>query len=129
MITPEQVQKMSSTPTVKNMELERIQILLDEALIRIELFITGFLFDEADRTLQLAHFRLTEALALTDNEEALGADARGIVSESDSGYAYQRQLSKVSTGNQLVDGILKQWMHKQQVISRGGTGNVGAELL
>lgn len=126
MLTPEKVKQQSSTRAVQDTTPERLSYLIDEAKVRIELF-TSRAFDETDARLETAHFRLVEAMALTDNDEVLGAEARGITSESDQGYSWSIERAAVSTGSPLVDSLLRQWMAFTAEASEGG--NVKAMIL
>lgn len=126
MLTPEKVKEQSSTRAVQDMNPERLSYLIDEAMVRIELFTTRE-YVEADTRLEVAHFRLVEAMALTDNDETLGAEARGITSESDQGYSWSVDRAAVTTGSPLVDSLLRQWMAFTVEASDGG--NVKAMLL
>jgi hypothetical protein len=91
------------------MSAERLSYLIDEAKIRIELF-TNRTFVDDDSRLEVAHFRMVEAMALTDNDEVLGAEARGIISESDQGYSWSIDRATITTGSPLVDSMLRQWL-------------------
>jgi len=126
MLTPEKVKQQSSTRAVQDMTHERLSYLIDEAKVRIELF-TSRPFVDDDSRLEVAHFRLVEALALTDNDEVLGAEARGITSESDQGYSWSVERAAVTTGSPLVDSLLRQWMSFTAEASDGG--NVRAMIL
>lgn len=126
MLTPEKVKQQSSTRAVQDMTPERLSYLIDEAKIRIELF-TARPFVDDDSRLEVAHFRLVEAMALTDNDEVLGAEARGIISESDQGYSWSVERATFTTGSALVDSLLRQWMTFIAEASDGG--NVRAMLL
>ncbi len=126
MLTPAQIVEKSSTTAVRDMTPERLQVLLDEAVVRIELF-TARPYPEADKRLDMALFRLVEALALTDNEETLGAEARGITSESDQGYSWSKETASITTGSAIVDSLLRQWMTFTAETTEGG--NVKARLL
>lgn len=126
MLTPEKVKQQSSTRAVQDMTPERLSYLIDEAKIRIELF-TARPFVDDDSRLEVAHFRLVEAMALTDNDEVLGAEARGIISESDQGYSWSVERATFTTGSALVDSLLRQWMTFTAEASDGG--NVRAMLL
>lgn len=126
MLTPEKVKQQSSTRAVQDMTPERLSYLIDEAKIRIELF-TARPFVDDDSRLEVAHFRLVEAMALTDNDEVLGAEARGITSESDQGYSWSVERAAVTTGSSQVDSLLRQWMAFTAEESDGG--NVKAMIL
>ncbi|MCM3560595.1 hypothetical protein M4D57_18680 [Brevibacillus borstelensis] len=126
MLTPEKVKQQSSTRAVQEMTPERLSYLIDEAKVRIELF-TARPFADDDGRLEVAHFRLVEAMALTDNDETLGAEARGIVSESDQGYSWSVERAAVTTGSPLVDSLLRQWMTFTAEATDGG--NVKAMIL
>jgi len=126
MLTPVKVKQQSSTRAVQEMTPERISYLIDEAKVRIELF-TSRPFVDDDSRLEVAHFRLVEAMALTDNDEVLGAEARGITSESDQGYSWSVERAAVTTGSPLVDSLLRQWMSFTAETSDGG--NVRAMIL
>ncbi|MED1954914.1 hypothetical protein [Brevibacillus centrosporus] len=126
MLTPEKVKQQSSTRAVQDMNPERLSYLIDEAKVRIELF-TARPFADEDSRLEVAHFRLVEAMALTDNDEVLGAEARGITSESDQGYSWSVDRENVTTGSPLVDSLLRQWMAFSAESTDGG--NVKAMLL
>lgn len=126
MLTPEKVKKQSSTRAVQEMSPERLSYLIGEAMVRIELF-TSRPFVDDDSRLETAHFRLVEAMVLTDNDEVLGAEARGINSESDQGYSWSIERATVTTGSSLVDSLLRQWM-KFTVKSSDG-GNIKVMLL
>lgn len=126
MLTPEKVKQQSSTRAVQDTTPERLSYLIDEAKVRIELF-TSRVFDETDARLETAHFRLIEAMALTDNDEVLGAEARGITSESDQGYSWSVDRGAVTTGSPLVDSMLRQWMSFTAEATEGG--NVKAMIL
>lgn len=120
MLMPEKVKQQSSTRAVQEMTPERLSYLIDEAKVRIELF-TSRPFVEDDSRLEVTHFRLVEAMALTDNDEVLGAEARGITSESDQGYSWSVDRASVTTGSQLVDSLLRQWMAFTAETTKGGT--------
>ncbi|WP_409177493.1 hypothetical protein [Brevibacillus fortis] len=126
MLTVEKVKQQSSTRAVRDSTPERLSYLISEAKVRIELF-TSRQFVEDDARLEVAHFRLVEAMALTDNDEVLGAEARGITSESDQGYSWSIEKAKVTTGSQLVDSMLVQWMSFTAEATAGG--NVKAMIL
>lgn len=126
MLTPEKVKQQSSTRAVQDMTPERLSYLIDEAKVRIELF-TARPFADEDSRLEVAHFRLVEAMALTDNDETLGAEARGITAESDQGYSWSIERAAVTTGSSLVDSLLRQWMSFSSEESQGG--NVTAMIL
>ncbi|USG63988.1 hypothetical protein NDK47_17720 [Brevibacillus ruminantium] len=126
MLTPEKVKQQSSTRAVEDMTPERLSYLIDEAKVRIELFTTRPFVDN-DSRLEVAHFRLVEAMALTDNDETLGAEARGITAESDQGYSWSIERAAVTTGSPLVDSLLRQWMCFTAEQSQGG--NVTAMIL
>ncbi|MED2007010.1 hypothetical protein P4V39_02605 [Brevibacillus borstelensis] len=126
MLTPEKVKQQSSTRAVQEMTPERLSYLIDEAKVRIELFTTRPFVDD-DSRLEVAHFRLVEAMALTDNDETLGAEARGITAESDQGYSWSIERAAITTGSPLVDSLLRQWMSFTAEQSQGG--NVTAMIL
>lgn len=126
MLTPEKVKQQSSTRAVQEVTSERLSHLIDEAKVRIELF-TSRQYVEDDGRLEVAHFRLVEAMTLTDNDEVLGAEARGITAESDQGYSWSVDRAAVTTGSPLVDSLLRQWMAFTAEASEGG--NVKAMLL
>lgn len=126
MLTPEKVKQQSSTRAVQEMTPERLSYLIDEAKTRIELF-TARPFVDDDSRLEVAHFRLVEAMALTDNDEVLGAEARGITAESDQGYSWSIERAAVTTGSTLVDSLLRQWMAFTAEANDGG--NVKVMLL
>lgn len=126
MLTPEKVKQQSSTRAVQEMTPERLSYLIDEAKVRIELF-TSRPFVDDDGRLEVAHFRLVEAMALTDNDEVLGAEARGITSESDQGYSWSVDRAAVTTGSPLVDSLLRQWMAYTAEATDGG--NIKVMLL
>lgn len=126
MLTADKVKQQSSTRAVQEMTPERLSYLIDEAKIRIELF-TSRPFIADDSRLEVAHFRLVEAMALTDNDEVLGAEARGITSESDQGYSWSVERASVTTGSTLVDSLLRQWMAFTAESTDGG--NVKVMLL
>ncbi|KMZ42515.1 hypothetical protein AC624_16065 [Bacillus sp. FJAT-27238] len=126
MITAEKVKQQSSTRAVQEKTPERLSYLIGEAKVRIELF-TSRPFVENDARLEVAHFRLVEAMALTDNDEVLGAEARGIMSESDQGYSWSVDRAAVTTGSPLVDSLLRQWMSFTAEATDGG--NVKAMIL
>ncbi|MED4581872.1 hypothetical protein P9578_03665 [Brevibacillus choshinensis] len=126
MLKPEKVKQQSSTRAVQDMTPERLSYLIEEAKVRIELFTSRQYVDE-DSRLEVAHFRLVEAMALTDNDEILGAEARGITTESDQGYSWAVDRANVTTGSPLVDSLLRQWMAFTAEASDGG--NVKAMLL
>jgi len=109
MLTPDKVKQQSITKAVQDKTPERLSYLIDEAKVRIELF-TSRPFDESDTRLEIAHFRLVEAMALTDNEATLGAEARGITAESDQGYSWSIERATITTGSPLVDSMLRQWL-------------------
>ncbi|NRS51785.1 DUF3199 family protein [Brevibacillus sp. HB2.2] len=126
MLTSEKVKQQSSTRAVQDKTPERLSYLISEAKVRIELFTSRPFVDE-DARLEVAHFRLVEAMALTDNDEVLGAEARGIMSESDQGYSWSVERATVTTGSSLVDSMLRQWMSFTTEATDGG--NVKAMLL
>ncbi len=126
MLTPEKVKQKSSTRAVQDMTPERLSYLIDEAMVRIELFTTRP-FVDADSRLEVAHFRLVEAMALTDNDEVLGAEARGIITESDQGYSWSIDRATITTGSPLVDSMLRQWLAFTTDSSNGG--NIKVMLL
>ncbi|UFJ42030.1 hypothetical protein LOK74_05895 [Brevibacillus humidisoli] len=120
MLTPEQVKQWSSTRVAAEKTTDRLQYLIDEAKLRIELF-AARPFVEGDSRLAMIHFRLVESMALTDNDESLGLDARGIVSEGDLGYSYTINREAVTTGFPLIDSLLRQWMTYVDQQTDGGT--------
>ncbi|MED1802248.1 DUF3199 family protein [Brevibacillus porteri] len=126
MLTSEKVKKQSSTRAVRDSTPERLSYLISEARVRIELF-TSRPFVDDDARLEVAHFRLVEGMALTDNDEVLGAEARGIMSESDQGYSWSVERAAVTTGSPLVDSLLRQWMSFTAETTDGG--NVKAMIL
>ncbi|MCR8987929.1 hypothetical protein NW801_23355 [Brevibacillus laterosporus] len=126
MLTPKKVKEQSNTRAVQDMKPDRLSYLIDEAKVRIELF-TARHFVSDDNRLEVAHFRLVEAMALTDNEEVLGAEARGITSESDQGYSWSIERANVTTGSSLVDSMLRQWMTLVSV--QGNKGNIKVMIL
>lgn len=126
MLTPEKVKQQSSTRAVQDKTPERLSYLIDEAKVRIELF-TSRPFADEDSRLEVAHFRLVEAMVLTDNDETLGAEARGIITESDQGYSWSVERAAVTTGSPLVDSMLRQWMSFTAEATDGG--NVKAMIL
>ena len=126
MLTPEKVKQRSSTRAVQDKTPERLSYLIDEAKVRIELF-TARPFVGDDTRLEVAHFRLVEAMVLTDNDETLGAEARGITAESDQGYSWSVERASVTTGSPLVDSMLRQWMSFTAEAADGG--NVKAMIL
>lgn len=125
-LTPDQIKQRSSTRAVQDMTPERLSYLINEAKVRIELF-TAQPFVDDDSRLEVAHFRLVEAMVLTDNDETLGAEARGIKTETDQGYSWSIERAAITTGSPLVDSMLKQWMAFSQASTNGG--NVKAMIL
>lgn len=129
MLTPILLQSRSRVSAVQSADHELLQQYIDDARIRMELFLPVDFPEPVDGKIMLAWVKLAESLALQDTEEHLTALARGYVSENDGGWSYTRQaVVGETTGNADVDNILRLWL-KKQMPGEAGDGNIRAMLL
>jgi hypothetical protein len=130
MLTTQYLKSRSRLSPIQETSDEQLQQYIDEAIIRIELFLPSDVVAEPeDKKFTLAWFMLTESLVLQDNEEHKTAIARGFVSENDGAFSYTRQaIPGESTGNIEVDNILRLWLRKKQV-SEPSAPNIKARIL
>ncbi|MEW4368624.1 DUF3199 family protein [Paenibacillus kandeliae] len=106
---------------------ELLEQYIDDAQIRIELYLPMLFPELPDKTITLAWVKLAESLALQDSDEYLTAVARNYASESDGAWTYTRQaVAGKTTGNMDVDNILYLWVQQQK---GDGDGNVTVMLL
>lgn len=128
MLTPMILQQRSRVTAIQEATPELLRQYIDDAQVRIELYLPVPFPDEVDRQLMLAWVKLAEGLALQDSEEYLAAVARGYASESDGAWTYTRQaIAGKTTGNTDVDAILFLWVKKKQ--EGPDDGNITAHLL
>lgn len=126
MLTPTLLKQRSRVEAVQGASTELLQQYIDDAQVRIELYLPVPFPTEPDKQLMLAWVKLAESLALQDSEEYLAAVARNYASESDGAWTYTRQaVQGKTTGNADVDAILNLWVNKQ----RPDAGNVKAYVL
>ncbi|MCY7484327.1 hypothetical protein [Paenibacillus alvei] len=115
MLTPQLLKTRSRVSPIQDATNELLQQYIDDAQVRIELYLPVPFPVEVDRQLMLAWVKLAEGLALQDSEEYLAAVARNYASESDGAWTYTRQaIAGKTTGNLDVDVILSQWIAKRQ---------------
>ncbi|OMG49872.1 hypothetical protein BK140_09355 [Paenibacillus macerans] len=127
MLTPTILQQRSRVTPIQEAAPELLQQYIDDAQVRIELYLPVPFPAEVDPRLMLAWVKLAEGLALQDSEEYLAAVARNYASESDGAWTYTRQaIAGKTTGNPDVDAILFLWVKKQEGPE---TGNVTAYVL
>ncbi len=128
MLTPQLLKTRSRVSPIQDATDELLQQYIDDAQVRIELYLPVPFPTEVDRQLMLAWVKLAEGLALQDSEEYLAAVARNYASESDGAWTYTRQaIAGKTTGNPDVDAILFLWIKKKQ--EGPETGNVTAYVL
>ncbi|MCM3206394.1 hypothetical protein [Paenibacillus illinoisensis] len=128
MLTPQLLKSRSRVAPIQEAEAELLDQYIDDAQVRIELYLPIPFPEVVDRQLMLAWVKLAEGLALQDSEEYLAAVARNYASESDGAWTYTRQaIAGKTTGNPDVDGILFMWVKKQQ--EGPEDGNIMAYLL
>lgn len=124
MLTPQLLKTRSRVSPIQDADDTLLQQYIDDAEIRIELFLPVPFPEQLDKQIMLAWTKLAESLALQDSEEYLAAVARNYASESDGAWTYTRQsVPGKTTGNADVDAILSQWIAKRQ------NGNVQAYVL
>lgn len=127
MLTPQQFRARSRVTPVQEATDELLQQYIDDAQIRIELYLPVLFPELLDKTITLAWVKLAESLALQDSDEYLTAVARNYASESDGAWTYTRQaVAGKTTGNMDVDNILYLWVQQQK---GDGDGNVTVMLL
>ncbi|MCM3699198.1 hypothetical protein [Paenibacillus macerans] len=127
MLTPQLLKTRSRVSPIQDATDELLQQYIDDAQVRIELYLPVPFPAEVDPRLMLAWVKLAEGLALQDSEEYLAAVARNYASESDGAWTYTRQaIAGKTTGNPDVDAILFLWVKKQEGPE---TGNVTAYVL
>ncbi|WP_337032488.1 hypothetical protein [Paenibacillus illinoisensis] len=128
MLTPQLLKSRSRVAPIQEAEAKLLDQYIDDAQVRIELYLPIPFPEVVDRQLMLAWVKLAEGLALQDSEEYLAAVARNYASESDGAWTYTRQaIAGKTTGNPDVDGILFMWVKKQQ--QGPEDGNITAYLL
>ncbi|PYE49850.1 DUF3199 family protein [Paenibacillus barcinonensis] len=128
MLTATILQQRSRVTPVQEATPEQLEQYIDDAQVRIELYLPIPFPEIVDRQLMLAWVKLAEGLALQDSEEYLAAVARNYASESDGAWTYTRQaIAGKTTGNPDVDAILFLWVKKQQ--EGPDDGNITAYLL
>lgn len=128
MLTATILRQRSRVSSIQEATAEQLEQYIDDAQVRIELYLPVPFPLEVDRQLMLAWVKLAESLALQDSEEYLAAVARNYASESDGAWTYTRQaIAGKTTGNPDVDAILFLWVKKQQ--EESVTGNITAYLL
>lgn len=128
MLTPQLLKTRSRVSPIQEAETEQLEQYIDDAQVRIELYLPVPFPEEVDRQLMLAWVKLAEGLALQDSEEYLAAVARNYASESDGAWTYTRQaIAGMTTGNPDVDAILFLWVKKQH--EGPDDGNITAYLL
>lgn len=128
MLTPQLLKTRSRVSPIQEATDELLQQYIDDAQVRIELYLPVPFPDVADKTIMLAWVKLAEGLALQDSEEYLAAVARNYASESDGAWTYTRQaIAGKTTGNPDVDAILFLWVKKQQ--EGPDDGNITAYVL
>lgn len=127
MLTPQQFRTRSRVTPAQEATDELLQQYIDDAQIRIELYLPVLFPKLPDKTITLAWVKLAESLALQDSDEYLTAVARNYASESDGAWTYTRQaVAGKTTGNMDVDNILYLWVQQQK---GDGDGNVTVMLL
>ncbi|MEK5318156.1 hypothetical protein NSS94_02580 [Paenibacillus sp. FSL L8-0644] len=127
MLTPTILQQRSRVTPIQEAPAELLQQYIDDAQVRIELYLPVPFPAEPDKQLLLAWVKLSEGLALQDSEEYLASVARNYASESDGAWTYTRQaVEGKTTGNADVDAILFLWVKKQ---TGPDDGNITAYLL
>lgn len=115
MLTPQLLKTRSRVSAIQDADDTLLQQYIDDAEIRIELFLPIPFPEQPDKHIMLAWTKLAESLALQDSEEYLAAVARNYASESDGAWTYTRQaIAGKTTGNLDVDVILSQWIAKRQ---------------
>lgn len=128
MLTPQLLKTRSRVAPIQEAETEQLQQYIDDAQVRIELYLPVPFPDTPDKTIILAWVKLAEGLSLQDSEEYLASVARNYASESDGAWTYTRQaIAGKTTGNPDVDAILFLWVKKQQ--EGPDDGNITAYLL
>ncbi|MCI1776570.1 MULTISPECIES: hypothetical protein [Paenibacillus] len=128
MLTATILQQRSRVAPIQEATAEQLKQYIDDAQVRIELYLPMPFPEVVDRQLMLAWVKLAEGLALQDSEEYLAAVARNYASESDGAWTYTRQaIAGKTTGNPDVDAILFLWVKKQQ--EGPDEGNITAYLL
>ncbi|NUU74019.1 hypothetical protein [Paenibacillus xylanilyticus] len=128
-MNPTILRQRSRVTQVQDANDQLLEQYIDDAQIRIELYLPVPFPDTPDKTIILAWVKLSEALALQDSEEYLAAVARNYESESDGAWTYTRHAVKgVTTGNVEVDTILSLWLRKYQADPDDG-GNIRAMIL
>lgn len=127
MLTPQQLKTRSRVAPVQEAADELLQQYIDDAQVRIELYLPIPFPEQPDKKLMLAWVKLSESLALQDSDEYLTSVARNYASESDGAWTYTRQaVAGKTTGNVDVDNILYLWIQKQK---GDGDGDVTVMLL
>ncbi|VUG07051.1 hypothetical protein PPOLYM_03459 [Paenibacillus polymyxa] len=128
MLTPTILQQRSRVTPIQEAPAELLQQYIDDAQVRIELYLPVPFPDPVDKQIMLAWVKLAEGLALQDSEEYLASVARNYASESDGAWTYTRQaVEGKTTGNPDVDAILFLWVKKQQ--TGPNDGNITAYVL
>ena len=128
MLTPTILQQRSRVSVIQEATPELLNQYIDDAQVRIELYLPVPFPKEPDKQIMLAWVKLSEGLALQDSEEYLAAVARNYASESDGAWTYTRQaVEGKTTGNPDVDAILFLWVKKQQ--TGPNDGNITAYVL
>ncbi len=127
MLTPQQLKTRSRVAPVQEAADELLQQYIDDAQVRIDLYLPIPFPELPDKKLMLAWVKLAESLALQDGDEYLTAVARNYASESDGAWTYTRQaVAGKTTGNVDVDNILYLWIQQQK---GDGDGDVTVMLL
>ncbi|MGP0577403.1 hypothetical protein ACTP13_10370 [Paenibacillus peoriae] len=115
MLTAAVLKQRSRVSVIQEATAEQLDQYIDDAQVRIELYLPIPFPDPVDKKIMLAWVKLAEGLALQDSEEYLAAVARNYASESDGAWTYTRQaVEGKTTGNPDVDAILFLWVKKQQ---------------
>ncbi|WP_338542806.1 hypothetical protein [Paenibacillus tundrae] len=128
-MNPTILRQRSRVTQVQDANDQLLEQYIDDAQVRMELFLPVPFPDTPDKTIILAWVKLAEGLALQDSEEYLAAVARNYGSESDGAWTYTRNAVKgVTTGNVDVDTILSLWIRKNQADPDDG-GNIRALIL
>ncbi|CCC85581.1 uncharacterized protein YqbG [Paenibacillus polymyxa M1] len=126
-LTPTILQQRSRVTPIQEAPAELLQQYIDDAQVRIELYLPIPFPTEPDKQIMLAWTKLAEGLALQDSEEYLASVARNYASESDGAWTYTRQaVEGKTTGNADVDAILFLWVKKQ---TGPDDGNITAYVL
>ncbi|MCV9949260.1 hypothetical protein [Paenibacillus polymyxa] len=126
-LTPTILQQRSRVTPIQEAPAELLQQYIDDAQVRIELYLPIPFPAEPDKQIMLAWTKLAEGLALQDSEEYLASVARNYASESDGVWTYTRQaVEGKTTGNADVDAILFLWVKKQ---TGPDDGNITAYVL